>query len=77
MRCDPRSKCIGLLKPAFRAIDNGSRACPPQADLPAFILVRRLCGGLADSRARPPCFWRAGLLTISQPHHWQEGEFKV
>ena len=37
---------LGLLKSVFRAIVNRSRACPPQADLPAVILVRRLCGGL-------------------------------
>jgi len=61
----------------FRAVVNRSRVYPPQADLPAVFLVRHLCGGVADWRACAPSLWRAGLLTMSWPHHSEEGEFKV
>ena len=78
-------KHIGLLESAFRAVDNGSRACPPQEGLSSGGLARRLScppslwrsGGVADWRACPPCLWRAGLLTISWPDHSHEGKSTI
>jgi len=43
--------CVGGLEEVFRAIVNRSRVYPPQAGLSAVILVRRLCGGVADWKA--------------------------
>jgi len=65
-----------LLQSDFRAIVNRFRACPPLEGLSAVILVRHLCGGVADWRARPPSLWRAGLLTISCIPRRENSRFK-
>jgi len=48
---------FGLLESVFRVIVNRSMVYPPLAGLPAVFV--------ADWRACPPLFWRAGLLAIS------------
>jgi hypothetical protein len=49
--------------------------CQETANFSALSLLESVFRAIVNrSRACPPLFWRAGLLTISQPHHSHEGD---